>query len=426
MSLEHSKLAWKCYQFSGKTLELLLALAHRAGTGKAMRNGHTVPFGQVRATDKVLMKDLRTRRRQTVYKARKELTAAGIITWELVGNTYGKKNTYPVHLYQFNLDKLTELSVAKNATHKRVRKAIHTDVREAIHTDGGSGAKNATQRVDYRIGANDTPQTIRPVSDGVGVAGVVQSHATSDSGSGVLRTPDADTDVREVFHTQATPTPWEEGVSEGEQGDENIHLAVSLEREWKFLFPLRESDPEHFWRLLSRGYAPEKLFQVIKWFPVSTWTAKINSSEAFMVAFEKGILPSFENYHAKVDETCTHAHAAAWVSQCFAARRHAAMEEHLKAVFERDDGPPDPDDAAEEEAWHAASDLIESGDAVDAAPADDPFAGERVAEEHDPEALFDPDGEELCVVCGKPSETGSPCDDCYKIEHETEDENDPL
>ena len=421
MSLAHTKLAWKCYQFSGKTMELLLALAHRAGTGKTMGNGHTVPFGQVRATDKVLMKDLRTRRRQTIYLSRKELVAAGVITWELIGNTFGKKNTYPVHLYQFNLDKLTELSVAKTATRNQVRKTLHTDVRKTLHADGVSSAKNATQRVDSRLVGNNDPLKHR-APDGVGEIprrSVAAMRRTSDSGSGALPAPDADAEVLRLAAGERNTTPTHSGVSQGEQEIpewemEEVKLALGLEKEWKSLFPAKPSDPEHFWQLLAaRGHSPELLFQVIQWFPVSNWTLKINSTADFMTAFKNGILPSFENYHDKIEETNTHAHAAAWVEQCRAARlARAEYERWTPAVL----GPAHPADAAEEESWYAADDLIDQGFVDDPDPMFDPWAGERDQSEYDPNALFDPDGKQLCELCGKECDTGSPCDACLEIE----------
>lgn len=124
MSLAHTKVAWKCAAagvFRGNTLLMLLALSHKAGTGKPLANGHVIPLGQVRLTDKQLMKLLGTRRRASVWQWRKKLAKTGVISWDIVPNTYKGKSTWPVHLYQLNLERMEELLSARQfSSHRRL------------------------------------------------------------------------------------------------------------------------------------------------------------------------------------------------------------------------------------------------------------------------------------------------------------------
>jgi hypothetical protein len=60
-----------------------------------------------------------------------------------------------------------------------------------------------------------------------------------------------------------------------------------------------------------------------------------------------------------------------------AAKIEQEIEKFLLTVHRRASFPPDPDDAAEEEAWLAADQAIEDGDAVELDPMQDPFDGER-------------------------------------------------
>jgi ClpP class serine protease len=65
------------------------------------------------------------------------------------------------------------------------------------------------------------------------------------------------------------------------------------------------------------------------------------------------------------------------------------VEQFLSTVHRRAKLPPDPDDAAEEEAWLAADQAIEDGDAVELDPMQDPFEAEREDVEREDE-MFDP------------------------------------
>src|SRR5271169_6434224 len=151
MSSKHVSAALACGKFKGHTLVMLLVLCHKAGSGKPLPNGHTIPEGDVReVTDKVLMKALRTKRRTTVFNCRKELVKAGIITSTLIGNTYKGRNTYPIHHYHINLEGLLELAPKPKHSRGRAkakpeqsqgiesreyREAIRTDQRKSVHTD---------------------------------------------------------------------------------------------------------------------------------------------------------------------------------------------------------------------------------------------------------------------------------------------------
>jgi len=142
------------------------------------------------------------------------------------------------------------------------------------------------------------------------------------------------------------------------------------------LFPTQEIDPNHFAVLMRRGHDPLDIEAIIlNFLPVTNFPG-LESSADFLLAY-KELARQHALYKERGIETATESRMAAWIEKNRAARKHAARFEKLEGAFNRDDTPIDPGDAAEEEAWLAADQAIDDGEAAELDPMQDAFDGER-------------------------------------------------
>ncbi len=191
---------------------------------------------------------------------------------------------------------------------------------------------------------------------------------------------------------KTTPTPTEKWESEQEN---MVTLALGLANEWRERFPDRAAegedgiavDAENFWQLLNQGVDADEIIDTLDWLPTSFrtqeyWSDALRSSFDFRVRYgcKKGVREQCETYRLRSFETGTESRRESWETACLAAHMGnaplARLEARLAAIS-RGEILPDPADAAEEEAWLAADQAIEDGDAAELDPMQDAFAGER-------------------------------------------------
>jgi hypothetical protein len=153
------------------------------------------------------------------------------------------------------------------------------------------------------------------------------------------------------------------------------------------LFPTHEVDPAHFAALMRRGHDCFEIESVIKDFLPVTNFPGIESSADFMLAY-KELARQHGAYRDRALETCTDSHMEAWIETRRASMLHEGKFARLERCFNTD-RPIDPDDAAEEQAWQAADQAIDDGDAAELDPMHDPFAGEREDAEYG-DGMHDP------------------------------------
>jgi len=127
MSLTHLNAALKAdkLKVKGGALQLLWLICFRAGSGHPFKSGKVVPLGQWRATDKMLLRMMHMHRgcRSTIREWRKKLKAAKVLDWTIRPNRCDGHDTYPVHVYQVNLEKLETMH--SKPAHKHERKPVH-------------------------------------------------------------------------------------------------------------------------------------------------------------------------------------------------------------------------------------------------------------------------------------------------------------
>jgi hypothetical protein len=385
--------AEKCSKFKGGARELLMHLAWRCSPGGRAKNGHALlPEGWLQTSQETLMLLLNTKRRMSLYRWTQELVDGGVLNVKPTGKR---------HIYILNLEALKALALPATAFKKKrkpkprpagerahsgvqdvsfsERKPLHHDVSVIATSDGGPCSENRSLLKPKGLKLNPKLQDDDAHTHPTGEERESSHHLASSSFSNQHRPV---TEAKENSPEIVCPV--------------EIKWAVNLETEWKSINS-KPCDAEHLFQLIARGYSIETIYDVIHALPhLSHWNQIVTDSGMFLFQF-KNILKSHEKYEAKIDQTATHANAADWKARCeqiavsgvTEAIIEEQVEQFLSTVHRRAKLPPDPDDAAEEEAWLAADQAIEDGDAVELDPMQDPFEAEREDVEREDE-MFDP------------------------------------
>jgi len=373
--------AERCSKFKGGARELLMHLAWRSSPGGRAKNGHPLlPEGWLQTSQDTLMLLTNTKRRMSLYKWTQELVDGGVLTVKPTGKR---------HIYILNLEALKALELPPAAFKKKrklkplpaderahacvedvsfgERKPLHHDVSE-------TAAPDAIPCIENRSLLKPKGLNLNPKLD----EDDAHTHPTQEEG-GSSHHP-----VSSSFSNQNQPVTEAKEISPKILYPDEIKWASNLWTEWKSISS-KPCDPEHLFQLIARGYSVETIYDVIHALPhLDHWNQIVTDSGMFLFLF-KSILKSHEKYEAEIDLTFTHENAAAWKARCeqmavsgvTEAKIEKEIEQFLATVHRRAAMPPDPDDAAEEEAWLAADQAIEDGDAAELDPMQDPYAGER-------------------------------------------------
>jgi hypothetical protein len=430
MSYKHITAARFCPMFKGNARLLLFTLCDRAGCGGRFKNGKKSVFGWTpKLSDKTLMRSLNCPRRESIRQWRAELRRAGAIKAKLVNQSSG----WPVYRYFVDIEWLEKraeesdhnasvLLAAGNPEEEpedrspcdvdfQSTKTVRSTARKTSDAAHEERAGHRTKTAALSGLPSEVLPTAPPLQGGEGQGGVSRLTPTSESASGTIV---ADADVGEVdAHTP--PVDRSNGKESGgkeskpkresgngipipgrkapipqaaappsqtrEQKEEALlWLADYLAEAYRKLFPAHQVDPNHFAILMRRGHDPLDIEAIIlNFLPVTNFPG-LESSADFMLAY-KELARQWALYQERGIETDTVPHMDEWIEMRQAYRAQAARYERLDAAFNRDDTPVDPDDAAEEQAWQAAEEAVDAGDAADPIPMQDPFEGERDADE---------------------------------------------
>ena len=448
MSHKHTTAARFCPKFKGNARMLLFILCDRAGSGGRFKNGKKSVLGWTpKLSDKTLMRSLNCPRRQSIRRWRAELRRSGAIKTKLVTQSSG----WPVYRYFVDIEWLLEQAEDSNHNAAVLRAGRNSedelggspcDVdfqrtksvrRTARKTSDEAHGKRAARRTksDALSGLPSEVFTALPLQGDEQQGGVSRLTPTSESASGTGVTEaeaeaEADASVASLLSLKPTgkhringnksvpeqkkvqksgnsiirvprreanqelgvaPTPKDAAPP---SHDEQVLLECAdlLATFYHDLFPTHELDSTHFAVLMRRGYDCFEIESVIKDFLPVTNFPGIESSADFMLAY-KELARQHGVYKERGVETCTESRMEAWIEQRRTDRKDTADFEKLDMAFNRDDTPIDPADAAEEEAWMAADQAIEDGEAAELDPMQDPFGDEREDAEYE-DGMQDP------------------------------------
>ncbi len=429
MSHKHITAARFCPMFKGNARLLLFILCDRAGSGAPFKSGKKSVFGWTpKISDKTLMRSVNCSRRESVRQWRAELKRSGMIQAKLVNQSSG----WPVYRYFVDiewLDKQAEdsdrnaavLLAKRNPEDEledfspgdvdfRSTNSVRRTARKTSDEAHEKRAKHRTKNAALSGLPSEVLPTALPLQGSEGQGGVSRLTPTSESVSGTdVTESEAETEVvpdgrfappetgelkkkkesgteskresgqRESPAKQKSEAPIPQAAVPPSQASEEqglLWIADYLAKAYYDLFPTHEIDSNHFAALLRRGHDPLDIEAVIlNFLPVTNFPG-LESSADFMLAY-KELARQYVLYEERGVETMTESRMAAWIEENRAARKDAADFEKIEVAFDDDDTPVDPDDAAEEEHWHAADQAIEDGDAAELEPMHDAFAGER-------------------------------------------------